>query len=444
MTPRPRPPAVPPEPIQLTSGATSAQAKAEPPVPALPADRKEPAARHRPGRRPPHRHRPSPRLPAPSRPRSPRPSCRRRPGAGLAPTELDSAELPPLSSEAGVPTGAPAPLPDLAPRVEERPNLPDARPEAPAPGPSTPIAVPGPETESLPPLPDMAAPAPVEPPPAPSADSFPVPRPRAGPGRGRSAAVARGNLPESGPGARCGGLAAVARDRDPARASGPRRSGPLPRPRPRTRSPLPVESSPGPAPETSSRPAPRDLQDPPTTLSPELQREVDRIARQQDEEDMTRNRDAVRPAPGEAPVSDAPGMPDTSATRLELPRPPSPTEARPLRAIPVPEEFVPLAPRDWAPNRKVWAAAGVCHKPLYFQDAALERYGQTAEQYVGPLGRYLSYPLDDPTQSNQRNQIAQPFFSIGPVRRPDRAAPLQHARRSPLGGRVRPGLLPPR
>ena len=128
---------------------------------------------------------------------------------------------------------------------------------------------------------------------------------------------------------------------------------------------------------------------------------------------MTRNRDAVRPAPSEAPISDAPGMPDTSASRLELPRPPSPTEARPLRAIPVPEEFVPLARRDWAPNRKVWAAAGICHKPLYFQDAALERYGQTAEQYVGPLGRYLSYPLDDPTQSNQRNQIAQPFFSMG-------------------------------
>jgi len=128
-----------------------------------------------------------------------------------------------------------------------------------------------------------------------------------------------------------------------------------------------------------------------------------------------RNRGAAPLAPGEVPFSDAPGMPDTSANRLELPRPPSPTEARPLRAIPVPEEFVPLAPRDWAPNRKVWAASGVCHKPLYFQDAALERYGQTAEQYVGPLGRYLSYPLDDPTQSNQRNQIAQPFFSMGLV-----------------------------
>jgi len=35
------------------------------------------------------------------------------------------------------------------------------------------------------------------------------------------------------------------------------------------------------------------------------------------------------------------------------------------------------------------------------------------EQFFGPTGRYLSYPIDDPTQSNQRNQIIQPFFSAG-------------------------------
>jgi hypothetical protein len=118
--------------------------------------------------------------------------------------------------------------------------------------------------------------------------------------------------------------------------------------------------------------------------------------------------------PRSKPPAAAPsGCPTRPRAGWNCPRPPSPTEARPLRAIPVPEEFVPLAPRDWAPNRKVWSASGLCHTPLYFQDAALERYGQTAEQYVGPLGRFLSYPLDDPTQSNQRNQIAQPFFSMG-------------------------------
>jgi hypothetical protein len=51
--------------------------------------------------------------------------------------------------------------------------------------------------------------------------------------------------------------------------------------------------------------------------------------------------------------------------------------------------------------------------PLYFQDPVLERYGHSVEQFVGPLGRYLTYPVDDPTQSTQRNQIVQPFFSAG-------------------------------
>jgi hypothetical protein len=72
-----------------------------------------------------------------------------------------------------------------------------------------------------------------------------------------------------------------------------------------------------------------------------------------------------------------------------------------------------LQKRDWAPSRKYWVAAALCHQPLYFQDAALERYGHSTEQFFGPLGRYLSYPVDDPTQSIQRNQITQPFFSAG-------------------------------
>jgi hypothetical protein len=150
---------------------------------------------------------------------------------------------------------------------------------------------------------------------------------------------------------------------------------------------------------------------PPSTLSPELQRAVERVAQRQEEE--MRQRGAVPPsdltAAPETPT--APGGP--TSTRLEISRAPSPTEARPIRAIPVPEEFVPLPKREWDPNRKYWAAAATCHLPLYFQDAALERYGYSAEQHFGPLGRYLSIPLDDPRQSKQRNQIAQPFFSIG-------------------------------
>jgi len=147
----------------------------------------------------------------------------------------------------------------------------------------------------------------------------------------------------------------------------------------------------------------------PPTLRPELQREVDRIARLQEEE---LRRGAISPPqPAQPPDS------TTSALRMQtqqdISRAPSPAEARPIKAIPVPEDWVPLPPRDWTPQRKYWAAAATCHLPLYFQDPVLERYGHSVEQFVGPFGRYLTYPVDDPTQSTQRNQILQPFASAG-------------------------------
>jgi hypothetical protein len=143
----------------------------------------------------------------------------------------------------------------------------------------------------------------------------------------------------------------------------------------------------------------------PSTLTPDLRREVQQMAERQDRE--------LREYGPAGPPSAAPDEAESSISRLELPRAPSPTEARPIKSIPVPEEAVPVPPRTWSPSRKYWAAAAPCHGPLYFQDAALERYGQSAEQAFGPLGRCLSYPIDDPTQSDQRNQILQPFFSIG-------------------------------
>ena len=134
------------------------------------------------------------------------------------------------------------------------------------------------------------------------------------------------------------------------------------------------------------------------------------IVRQQ--EDDLRRRQQV-------PAQPAARRPDTissdlrSQTQLDISRAPSPAEARPIKAIPVPEDWVPLPPRTWAAQRKYWAAAATCHLPLYFQDPVLERYGHSVEQFLGPVGRYLTYPLDDPTQSTQRNQILQPFFSAG-------------------------------
>jgi hypothetical protein len=153
-----------------------------------------------------------------------------------------------------------------------------------------------------------------------------------------------------------------------------------------------------------------DRANPPSTLKPELQREVERIARRQEEEMHRQAQNPTQPAnaPRDTMASDL-----RTQTQMDISRAPSPAEARPIKAIPVPEDWVPLAPRNWAPQRKYWAAAATCHLPLYFQDPVLERYGHSVEQFVGPLGRFLSYPVDDPTQSTQRNQMLQPFFSAG-------------------------------
>jgi hypothetical protein len=155
------------------------------------------------------------------------------------------------------------------------------------------------------------------------------------------------------------------------------------------------------------------LPDPPahsSTLSPELQREVERIARQQDD-DLRRQPQARQQPP--RPSAGTAGSDLRTQTQLDISRAPSPAEARPIKAIPVPEDWVPLAPRNWSPQRKYWAAAATCHLPLYFQDPVLERYGHSVEQFVGPIGRFLTYPVDDPAQSTQRNQLLQPLFSFG-------------------------------
>ena len=153
----------------------------------------------------------------------------------------------------------------------------------------------------------------------------------------------------------------------------------------------------------------------PSSLSLELQEEVAKIAQRQDDELRQRP-----PAPAPAPGTTSPGditipLSTTGPTNrsLEISRAPSPTEARPIKGIPVPEEFVTLPKREWDPNRKYWAAAATCHLPLYFQDASLERYGYSMEQRFGRAGRFLSYPLDDPRQSKQRMQLIQPMFSAG-------------------------------
>ncbi len=43
--------------------------------------------------------------------------------------------------------------------------------------------------------------------------------------------------------------------------------------------------------------------------------------------------------------------------------------------------YMQLARRDWIPSTFSWTASALCHKPLYFEEVQLERYGHTA----GPL-----------------------------------------------------------
>jgi len=161
-------------------------------------------------------------------------------------------------------------------------------------------------------------------------------------------------------------------------------------------------------------------------LSAERRREIEQIARAQVERPGGAT-PGLSPLGGGSAVSSPtqinnrgmmPGGGSISAlddplVRLELPRAPSPAEARPIRAILLPEQFDNIKPRQFDPRRKMWASSAVAHYPLYFQDPSLERYGISIEQRLGRAGRKLTYPIDDPTQSKMRNQIATPFFSAG-------------------------------
>jgi hypothetical protein len=44
-----------------------------------------------------------------------------------------------------------------------------------------------------------------------------------------------------------------------------------------------------------------------------------------------------------------------------------------------------LAQRNWTSSTLTWKASGVCHKPLYFEEPALERYGHSSGPVLQPL-----------------------------------------------------------
>lgn len=177
-----------------------------------------------------------------------------------------------------------------------------------------------------------------------------------------------------------------------------------------------AEPAPARAPAAEAEVAPRRLSSGDSTLSPELQTRVEEVARRMEAEYLEAQAD---PQPAPQPSGLEAGRDEfgddllRTQTQIDISRAPSPAEARPINAIPVPEDWVPLGAREWSPQRKYWAAAATCHMPLYFQDPMLERYGHSVEKFLGPAGRYFAYPVDSPSQTTQRNQILQPFASAG-------------------------------
>jgi hypothetical protein len=293
---------------------------------------------------------------------------------------------------------ASAPKPADASSLPALPDLPPARPSSlpePAPGTPTPTPTPPPSTE----------PAPATPAPGPAPTSTPIPA-------SDPAQVIPTPTPSTGP------LTELP---------------PLPSNEPAP-APAPVQrpaATPSPADEASSATTPRtatlpaaagssDVDSLPTPRphSPADEAEIARVAERQERGARPvlppeLNRTLTPPVTGtQVPIN--PGdVTSSSSSRFIIERAPSPTEAWPIRRIPVPDEFVQLPKRDFAPSRKYWQAPAMCHMPLYFQDAALERYGHSVENFLGPSGRYLTYPIDDPKQSKLRFQILQPAFSAG-------------------------------
>ena len=54
-------------------------------------------------------------------------------------------------------------------------------------------------------------------------------------------------------------------------------------------------------------------------------------------------------------------------------------------------------PRAFAPITYTWTASGLCHKPLYFEDVQLERYGHMAGPWLQPFASgahfFLTFPI---------------------------------------------------
>lgn len=92
------------------------------------------------------------------------------------------------------------------------------------------------------------------------------------------------------------------------------------------------------------------------------------------------------------------GIPELQRQVAQLPPCPNPEDLRKISEItdditPPGTEFPPecelaragFEPRAWAETTYTWKASGLCHKPLYFEDVQLERYGHTCGPLLQPF-----------------------------------------------------------
>ena len=114
------------------------------------------------------------------------------------------------------------------------------------------------------------------------------------------------------------------------------------------------------------------------------------------------------PFPGDQPLGQKPAEPPgrlgpfdeplTQAPRRGPEPCPSPRDLKPLNQISnkidaEPGEFPAecglgnesFDPRQWSMTTYTWKATGLCHKPLYFEDVQLERYGNTCSPLLQPI-----------------------------------------------------------
>ncbi len=334
--------------------------------------------------------------PTPPAPREAAPAAEpvpaEEPAEAPAPTASDAATLAPAAEFKA---------PSLDDPAFDLPALPAELAEGPA---DADMALPGLPEDADAALPDLPVEVPAEPAAVPA----------------RPAALAARPEPEATPAP----VAEPVPAQEPAEAPAPAAEEPAPVAEEPTPAPAAEEPTPAPTRMPEFAPAPTTAPGsafipsrgaPTSTLSPDLERHVEEIANAQEQAYRDRiARQTPQPIEGDPadPARDLASDTRTQ-TQIDISRAPSPAEARPISAVPVPEDWVPLGARAWSPQRKYWAAAATCHMPLYFQDPMLERYGHSVENYMGPAGRFFAYPVDKHTQSTQRNQILQPFASAG-------------------------------